>query len=437
MSDPNARVVAVQRLQRIEHDGAHAARLTDPSVSPEVSREAVGLVAGVTRMKRYLDFILGHFVRDQLSHLDDDLLQILRVGTYDLLIRQTAPHAAVNEAVEAAKALMHRGAASVTNGVLRAIDRAARAGTLPVPDSGDLASDLAVLFSHPTWPIRRWLHAWGEDETRAFLAATNDAGRYTLRCTAGADGVPALIARLAELDVEAVPARWANDFVQVDRLQPVLRGGLLEEGVCAVQDQAAGLVVRVLDPQPGDAVLDGAAAPGGKAIGAALRMGNEGRVVALDVSEAKADLVRQSAGRQGAGIVEAVVGDLTEWHGDTFDRVVLDAPCSGSGVLAKRADLRWRRSPQALAELAVLQDTLLDAAAGHVAPSGLLVYSTCSVEPEENDQRVEAFLERHPDFSVESAQPFVPREMSDGPYYRALPHRHGTDGAFAARLRRV
>lgn len=435
MPDPSARVLAVQRLLRIEHDGAHAARLTDASVPAEVSREAVGLVAGVTRMRRYLDFVLSHFVRGQLGHLDDALLQILRVGAYDLLIRETPPHAAVNEAVQAAKVIMHKGAASLTNGVLRAIDRSRTADALPMPASGDLADDLAVAFSHPTWPVRRWLEQWGEADTRAFLAATN-ASRYTLRCTAGADAVPALIARLADLGVQAERAEWADDFAEVDRLQPVLRGGLLESGVCAVQDQAAGLVVRVLDPQPGDDVLDGAAAPGGKAIGAALRMGDQGRVVALDVSAAKARLVSQAAQRQGVSIVEAVTGDLLTWDGGPFDRVLLDAPCSGSGVLAKRADLRWRRSPQALTELTELQDRLLDAAAGHVRPGGLLVYSTCSVEPQENNLRIDAFVQRHSEFTIESAAPFVPPAMADGAYYRALPHRHGTDGAFAARLRR-
>ena len=434
--------MAVQRLLRVEHDGAHAARLTDGAVPAETSRQAVRLVAGVTRMKRWLDFVLGHFYRGRLRDLDPELLQVLRIGAYDLLVRETAPHAAVDQAVEAAKALLHRGAGGLANGVLRAVDRARRAGALPAPDSGDLADDLAVEFSHPTWAVRRWLERWGQADTRAFLTATNEGGRYTLRCTAGREGVPDLIETLAALGVEAEPARWADDFVAVDRLQPVLRGGLIEQGVCAVQDQAAGLVVRVLDPQPGEAVLDGAAAPGGKAIGAALAMGDRGRVVALDVSEAKARLVRQSAERQGAGIVAAVVGDLTDWRGGTsasatprFDRVLLDAPCSGSGVLAKRADLRWRRSPQALAELVELQDRMFDAAAGRVRPGGLLVYSTCSVEPEENQDRVQAFLARHPSFSLDPARPFVPAEMADGPYYRALPHRHGTDGAFAARLR--
>ena len=221
------------------------------------------------------------------------------------------------------------------------------------------------------------------------------------------------------------------------RLQPVLRAGLLAEGACAVQDEAAGLVVRVLDPQPGEAVLDAAAAPGGKAVYAAQRMG-AGRLVALDVSEAKTALVAKAAQAQGvADLVETVAADLTAWTPPRpFDRVLLDAPCSGTGVLAKRADLRWNRQPGDLRDLAALQDRLLDAAAGAVGPGGLLAYSTCSVEAEENDDRVRAFLDRHPDFAVEPVGDRVPRPMRDGDVYRALPHVHGTDGAFAVRLRR-
>lgn len=437
MDHPSARVLAVHRLLRIEAEGAHAARLTDRSIPPEVSRQAVELVSGVTRQKRYLDFLLAAFYRGEVRALDPELRQVLRIGAYDLVIRQTAPHAAVNEAVEAAKALLHKGAASVTNGVLRALDRALRKGTLPEPASGDPADDLAVRFSHPTWTVRRWRERWGDESTRQFLASTNDPGRYALRVTGGAKAVPAFVERLRALDVGAQPSRWADDFVEVDRLQPILRSGLLEEGACAVQDVAAGLVIRVLAPEPGERVLDAAAAPGGKAVYAALRMGDRGEVVALDVSEAKTRLVAQAAERQGATIVRSETGDLTTWEAETpFDRVLLDAPCSGTGVLAKRADLRWRRSPEALAELTALQDRLLDAAATHVRPGGLLVYSTCSVEAEENEDRVHAFLRRHADFALEPVVQLVPEAFVEGEVYRALPHVHGTDGAFAARLRR-
>ena len=465
---PSARVLAVERLLRVEADGAFVARLGarrrgEGRTDPETARAASDYVAGVTRQRRWLDFVLDRYTRGDLGALDPELLQTLRVGAYDLVVRGTAPHAAVNEAVETARALLHRGAGGLANAVLRALAR--DLGRLPAPDTGDRADDLAVRHSHPTWMVRRWLAAWGDDATVRFLASNNEPPRYALRAVGGPQtggpqtgGADALLDRLAALGAEPERSRWLDDFVTVGRLQPVLRAGLLAEGACAVQDEAAGLVVRVLDPQPGDAVLDGAAAPGGKAVYAAQRMarggagadctpadrksaggGPAGRLVALDVSEAKTALVAEAAHAQGVGgVVETVAADLTAWTPPRpFDRVLLDTPCSGTGVLAKRADLRWNRSPDDLRDLAALQDRLLDAAARAVRPGGLLVYSTCSVEAEENDDRVRAFLDRWADFALEPVGDLVPEPVRDGAVYRALPHVHGTDGAFAARLRRA
>ncbi|MGB3543142.1 16S rRNA (cytosine(967)-C(5))-methyltransferase RsmB [Rubrivirga sp.] len=433
MSKPNARVLAVHRLLRIETDGAYVARLTESDVPADVSRQAVSLVAGVTRHRRWLDFLLNGLVRGRLTDLDPELHQVLRIGAYDLVVRDKASHAAVNEAVIATKILLHKGAGGFANGVLRSLDRLKGKG-LPEPATGDVATDLATRHSHPTWMVRRWLETWGADETRQLLASNNAPARFTLR--AAALEVDALLERLQELHVEASPSEWSPDFVEVERLQPVLRSGLLEDGSCAVQDVAAGLVVDVLDPQPGDRVLDAAAAPGGKALYAAKKMRGEGTVVALDVTEAKTALIRRAARAQGVDL-EVVTGDLTTWRDDTgFDRVLLDAPCSGTGVLSKRADLRWRRTPSDLEDLVALQDTLLDAAAVHVRPGGLLVYSTCSIEAEENEGRVSAFLERTPDFALEPVGDAVPSDLEDDGFYRALPHRHHTDGAFAARLGR-
>ena len=443
-----ARALAVERLLRVEADGAFVARLGARrrgagQTDPETARAASDYLAGVTRQRRWLDFLLDRYVRGDLGALDPELLQTLRVGAYDLVVKGTAPHAAVNEAVETVRALLHRGAGGFANGVLRSLARALRDGALPEPATGDRADDLAVRHSHPTWMVRRWLAAWGEEATARFLASNNEPPRYALRAAGGAD---ALVDRLAALGAEPERSRWLDDFVTVSRLQPVLRAGLLAGGACAVQDEAAGLVVRVLDPQTGEAVLDGAAAPGGKAVYAAQRMARggadrtpAGRLVALDVSEAKTALVAEAAAVQGVGgVVETVTADLTAWAPPRpFDRVLLDAPCSGTGVLAKRADLRWNRSPDDLRDLAALQDRLLDAAARAVRPGGLLVYSTCSVEAEENDDRVGAFLDRHADFALEPVGDLVPEPMRDGAVYRALPHVHGTDGAFAARLRRV
>ena len=179
MARPTARVLAVQRLLRVEHEGAHAARLADGSATPEVSRQAVRYVGGVTRQKRWLDFLVGRFYRGRVQDLDPELLQILRIGAYDLIVRETAPHAAINEAVETAKALLHRGAASLTNGVLRALDRAARAGTLPQPNTGNRADDLATRYSQPTWAVRRWLDLWEPDDDAGVFGSQQPRRRAT------------------------------------------------------------------------------------------------------------------------------------------------------------------------------------------------------------------------------------------------------------------
>ncbi|MDX1419275.1 MAG: 16S rRNA (cytosine(967)-C(5))-methyltransferase RsmB [Rubricoccaceae bacterium] len=438
MSADSPRAAAARRLLRVEEDGAHVARLGETDEAPRDARLVSEFVAGTTRHRRSLDFVLDHYYRGDPSRLDPILRQVLRVGLFELLVRETPPHAAVSEAVEAARSLLHPGAARLVNGLLRAVARANDRGALPAPSTGDPVEDLAVETSHPTWLVRRWLDRYGEDETRALLATNNAPPRYSLRVNLLKTTVAHLGERLTALGVGWRQSDVLDDFVVAERLQPVIRGGVLEEGVCAVQDEAAGLVVRVLDPQPGERVLDGAAAPGGKAVYTAQRMQDRGEVVAVDLHAARTALIGQAAEAHGLTIVQAVAADLRAYApAAPFDRVLLDAPCTGLGVLAKRADLRWNRQPEDVGALVTLQDDLLDAAARHVRPGGLLVYSTCTLAPEENAERVAAFLDRHPGFRREPVAGLVPESMwtTEGDY-AALPHLHGTDGAYAARLRR-
>jgi 16S rRNA (cytosine967-C5)-methyltransferase len=437
--DLEARRTAVLQLLRVEDEGAYTARLAvgdRDDASGTVARRASHWVAGVTRHRRWLDFLVASFYRGDLDAMQGELRQILRLGVYDLVERGVPPHAAVSETVETARQMLHKGAAGLTNGVLRALVRAMPG--LPEP-GGDPAEALAVRHSHPTWMVRRWLDRLGVDATVAFLRGNNASPVYGVRANLRRLDRDALLAAIAEAGGDADPSPWLDDLVRTQRMQPILRAGLLADGRCAVQDEAAALVVRVLDPQPGERVLDAAAAPGGKALYAAQRMDDTGALVALDVSEPKLGLLRKAARAQGATTIAPVRADLRTWTADApFDRVLLDAPCSGTGVLAKRADLRWRREEADLSELTALQDRLLDAAAAHVRPGGLLVYATCSVEPEENEERVAAFVARAPAFAVETAAPFVPAAMlhADGNAYQALPWAHRTDGAFAVRLRR-
>ncbi len=443
-TEDSARALAVRHLNRIEVGGAYAALAGGEDraeeTDPRERRQATDYVAGVTRWRRRFDFLLRHFYRGDFDKMEPTLRQILRLGLYDLLILETPPHAALHEAVELARRLVRPGAAGLVNGILRSVLR--RQDRLPAPATGDPAEDLALRHSHPTWMVRRWLARFGPDETEALLAWNNARPVYGLRAATLKASVAAFRARLDALGVAWEPSLYLDDFVRVRRLQPVLRAGLLDEGCCAVQDESAGLVVRLLDPQPGETLLDACAAPGGKALYAAARMQNRGRLLAFDVHEGRLALLRQAAADQGVAILQAEAADLRDLarraDGPRADRVLVDAPCSGLGVLARRADLRWNRAAEALAERAALQDELLDAAACLVRPGGLLVYATCTIEPEENEHRVTAFLERHPDFTRDPAHSLVPEVVvTPEGYLATLPHRHHVDGAFGARLHKA
>ena len=434
----NAREEAVRQLGRISGEGAYRALVeASGELDPRDRRFATELVAGVTRWQRRLDFLIDHFYKGDAARLDDVLRQVLRIGLYELLILETPPHAAVNEAVSLARSLSGRGASGLTNGILRSVLR--QIDQLPEPDAADEAEKLAILGSHPTWVIRRWLDRLGREETQRLVEWNNERPVYGVRINLGRIDRDAFIRRLDELEVEYEASTVLDDFVRVRSLQPLIHADMIRDGLCVVQDEAAGLVVHLLGDVEG-VLVDACAAPGGKALYAAQR--NDRRVIAVDIHEGRAKLIGKAATRLGLENVEVRAGDAASLasvvDGQHIDAVLLDAPCSGFGVMNKRADLRWRRTSEQLDDLIELQSRLLDGAADAVAPGGLLVYATCSIEPEENELQVERFLDRHPEFVLESAAGFVPDTfITDEGYYQTLPQRHGMDGAFGARLRKA
>ncbi len=438
----SARQLAVEQLNRIEVGGAYVGLVggnLSEEIDPRVERQATEYVASVTRWRRWLDFLIQHFYRGKFNKMEPTLKQILRVGLYDLLFLETPPHAALNEAVAGAKRMVRPGAGGLVNGILRSVVR--QKEHLPTPATGDAADDLAIRYSHPTWLVRRWLDHFGPEETEALLRWNNTRPVYGLRINTFKISAGDFKIMLDDEGVEWEPSRYLDDFVRVRRLQAVLRAGWVEEGRCVVQDESGGLVVRLLDPQPGETLVDGCAAPGSKALYAAARMQNRGRLLAFDAHTGRLRLAEDAARAQGVSILQTDALDLRDLarrnDRPEADRVLLDVPCSGLGVLSKRADLRWRRTPEEIQALTILQDQLLDAASRLVRPGGLLVYSTCTIEPDENKQRIEAFLDRKPDFHVESASGYVPEAVvTPEGFLATLPHRHHVDGAFGARLRK-
>lgn len=387
---------------------------------------------GVLRRRSWLDSLLTERVRGGLARLDPDLTDLLRSGAYQLLhMRSVPPYAAIAQTVELAKNRHGLGASKLVNAVLRRLDRerADIGKTLPA----DPVEALVITHSHPRWIIQRWIARYGMQETAALLAANNleaptfarpfNVVREQLEAALEADGLLVGDAPLVRDSVKLPPGTSLAEL------------GAYQQGQFFVQDPAATLVTQYACIAPSSVVADLCAAPGGKAIELSR---DAAQVVAADRSGARLSRLAESVRRLDATGIELVVMDARAPALRQVDAVLLDAPCSGTGTYRRHPDARWRLKTSDIAVLASGQRSLLDAAANIVKPGGLLVYSTCSLEPEENDQPVGLFLSTHPQFKLEPPPAgTVPDDVLDEGRLRVLPQRHGTDGAFAVRLRHV
>lgn len=465
----NFRAFSVVRLLRIEQGGAYADVLSGEGehtwekeldyvartlgfrtlpLDPRGQRQVTEIVAGITRWKRYLDFLIkAYYDANAYERMEPLLCQILRLGVYELVKMGTAPHAAINETVKLGKLALRDGAGNLVNGVLRSISRDQDRGTLLAPkvegDNRSHARALAVLHSHPVWMVRRWMSRYGEEETIKLMEWNNKPPTYGLRANLGRGfSGEKLLENLKELDVVCEPSSYLEDFVRISAgMQAVIQGGLISKGLCAVQDESGGLVVKILNPQPGETIVDCCAAPGGKALFMAACLQNHGKLLAIDIHRGKLHLLQEAAKHLGVeSVVTTQLSNLCNFVDKSSllaDKVLLDVPCSGLGVLSKRADLRWRKTAEDIDGLLNLQSDLLSAAARLVKPGGVLVYSTCSIETQENEGRISHFLEHHADFMLKSVEGYVPSQfVTKEGFFASFPHRHYVDGAFAARLER-
>ena len=390
------------------------------------------LVWGMLRRRGFIDHLLAPRVRGGIARLDGDLADLLRLGTYQLFhMGSVPPYAAIAQTVELAKRRHGIGASKLVNAVLRRLDRE-RDELAPALPS-DPVEALAVELSHPRWLVARWVARWGAEATRALLEANSREAPLIVRPW----GVvrEQLEAMLEASGVEVHEAPLVDDSMQLAPGTVLTSLGAFQQGRCFVQDPAATLVTRYAAVPAGARVADLCAAPGGKSVELA-RTASE--VVAADASEARLQRVQETIDRLELDHVTAVVCDAREAATlGTFDAVLVDAPCTGTGTFRRHPDARWRLRTSDLAVMAATQRAILRAAADAVAPGGLLVYSTCSLEPEENDAQVEAFLADHPGWTLEPPpEGAVPASVLDAGRLRVLPQRHGTDGSFAARLRR-
>lgn len=395
-------------------------------------------VQNILRKRSYLDFLIDHYATIDVTEMKTDLKNILRLGIYDMLFMDSTPdYAAINEAVELGKAKMGSKTGDLINAILRNLQRDIE--QLPKPQFKDRTKLVATTFSHPEWLVSRWSSRFGEREAFQLMQANNTRPSFYVRANTMRTTIANFELRMEKLGVEFEASDWLPNFYKVQSVQPFIEKGLLKKGICQVQDIAAGFAPFILDPQPNEKIYDLCAAPGTKSIMISDLTEGESDILAVDISGERLEKLAESALNFGAENIKIRRGDIIELSLPLADAVLLDAPCTGTGVLSKRADLRWRRDEEGLKNAVELQAQLLEEAANMVKRGGRLVYSTCSLEPEENMEQVQKFLKNYPTFELQPLEDFVPEEVltEDGLAYQTYPHKHDSDGHFGVLLIRT
>lgn len=447
--DWSARETALSVLEKWEERQAYSNLLLNQILkeSPLHERDkrlVTELVYGTIQRKNTLDWILNQLVKKGIRSLEPWVRHLLRLGVYQLLYLDRIPErAAIYETVQISKKRGHRGISGLINGVLRSFARN-RNKLLPKSDPQTL-TEKAIFYSHPEWMIKRMEKAYGESETKEALLSHHHPPRVSVRVN------PLKITRTSFVK------EWnqtESGHAKMSAFTPegvTISGGgnpaftqWFQEGTFTIQDESSMLVAPVLSPEPGMKVLDVCAAPGGKTTHLAEIMKNQGEIVACDVHDHKLSLIESNALRLGINIISVRQTDgrklSKHFQPGTFDAILLDAPCSGLGVIRRKPDLKWSKEAENIDALVELQKELLDAAAPLLKPGGVLVYSTCTWEPRENSEQIVSFLERHPDFQEDHRlMDKVPdvvknRAQSGGFWIQILPHHFMSDGFFISRV---
>jgi len=443
------RELAVEILLKVEKKNAYADILLDHSLKKGSlsSRDRAlltQLVYGALRWRGRIDWHLSQFLHRSLSGTNAYIRNLLRLTLYQLLFLDKVPdYAAVNEGVELAKRHGGARAGGLVNGVVRRILR--EKDKLPDPDPKDDAIlYLSVRWSHPDWLVKKWLGYFGREETESLLKANNQESPLTLRANRLKGDRESLREKLRARGFNAAPTRWSPQGIQLKSAGAADQLPGFQEGFFQVQGEASQLIGYLVDPQPGERVLDACAAPGGKTTHLAELMGDNGELIVTDISVKGLEKLKHNVQRLGLTSVRPFAVDvsrgLTGALALPYDRILVDAPCSGLGTLRSHPEAKWQKDERDIRRLSKLQKKIVRRLSSYLKPGGILVYATCTLTREENEGVVEDFLDHERGFVLDNARDTLPREakhMVSGKYFLALPHKHNTDGFFAARMRKV
>ena len=434
------RGLSIKILNRVDRTDAYLDKLLEIEIkNSELSSKDKALlfeiVHGVIRWLGRIDWILNGFYKGQFSKCIPNVKNSMRVALYQILFLDRVPdHAAVNESVEFVKKLQGEKSANLTNAVLRNIIRSRKGIRYPNKEEDEVAY-LSAYYSHPTWLVKRWLARFGAEATEKLLIANNQKSSHTIRVNKLKTNSEKLKSLLNSVELGFKVGKFHDEYLHLNSLTNITNWEYFQKGYFSIQDESTGFSCKILDPKPGMKVLDLCAAPGGKTAFLAEIMENKGEIVALDKFESRLEVFKRNISRLGINNVRSIAVDALEFKENDFDRILVDAPCSGLGTLTKKPDIKWKKDFGDIRKINNIQLALLNKAGQLIKEGGIIVYSTCTIEPEENIKIVKQFLENNSNFELENLNEICNSEVIDeNGCVQTLPHLHKIDGAFAAKL---
>ncbi len=436
-----ARYVAVRILSRFERSDSYIDKLLAQELSHSglIQKDKAlltELVNGVIRWKGSLDWVLTGFYHGEYQKCLNIVKNAMRVGLYQIMHLNRIPiHAAIDESVEIVKRIQGDKTAGIVNGVLRNISRNIDNIRYPNPEE-DRVYYLAITKSHPKWMVKRWMEQFGRDFTEKMLDANNQRPPIIIRVNSSKTSPEEVIKLLKDKNVDHVQSQYLDSSISIKTQKANISSTeLFTKGYITIQDTSASLAARLTNASPGNTIVDLCAAPGGKTFYMAELIKDEGKVISVEKYRSKIRFIKEGVDRMELKSVEMMRGDAREISFDeNIDIVLADVPCSGLGTLSKKPDIKWKREPDDIKSLASLQRNIMANAAKMLRSGGVLVYSTCTIEKEENIENIEWFLSEHPEFEIDPAENYLPDGVCKDGFMQTFQHLHGMDGAFAARL---
>ncbi|RKD34364.1 16S rRNA (cytosine(967)-C(5))-methyltransferase RsmB [Thermohalobacter berrensis] len=441
----NSRQIALRVLYEINEKKAYSNISLNKNIDYDVGniddsfiRE---LVYGVLENRLYIDHIIKQFSKVKFKKISPMIREILRMGIYQIIFMDRIPDsAACNESVKLAKKYGHRGVYGFVNGVLRNIVRNKNNIKLPNKSKKPI-EHLSLKYSHPKWMVERWIAEYGFDFTESLLAENNKKPKLNIRVNTLKITREELMDILERKGLEVQKTKYANDGIIVENPKKITNLEEFKNGFFQIQDESSMLVAQIMEPKEDSLVVDVCSAPGGKATHLAQKMNNKGKIISRDIYDHKLNLINKSAKRLGIDIIDTEKFDalkIDEKLIGKADFCLVDAPCSGLGLLRRKPDIRWNKNRDDLKEIASLQYKILKNASKYLKPEGTLIYSTCTIEKEENIELVKRFLEKNSNFKLIGFDHLINYKenldtLKDG-YIELYPHIHRTDGFFIAKL---